>query len=56
MARSSDRWYVGRGYTHSIGFIESDNYSSLISNMKHGHRRVGWAGYISADNSSTDSS
>ena len=43
LARSADPWYIARGYTHAIGFIESDNYASLHSNRKHGNRTVGWA-------------
>ncbi|MEX1033713.1 MAG: hypothetical protein WDZ30_10160 [Cellvibrionaceae bacterium] len=35
-----------RGYSHCIAFIETHNFPSLISDKKRGHRRVGYAGYL----------
>ena len=42
----SDADSIRRGCTHSIGFIETHNYPSLLSNAKRGNKRVGYAGYV----------
>ncbi|MCW8196327.1 hypothetical protein F6455_16150 [Proteobacteria bacterium 005FR1] len=41
-----DRWLLERGFTQTIGYIETHNYPSLISSKKRGNRRVGFAGYL----------
>jgi len=42
----SDAECIRRGRTHGIGFIETHNYPSLISNHKRGNKRVGYAGFL----------
>ena len=42
----SDADSIRRGCTHSIAFIETHNYPSLLSNAKRGNKRVGYAGYL----------
>jgi hypothetical protein len=42
----SDRYLYDMGYTEGIGWIETHNYPSLISQQKRGAYRVGYAGYL----------
>jgi hypothetical protein len=42
----SDSRLIEMGYTHGIGFIETHNYPSMISQRKRGAYRVGYAGYL----------
>lgn len=39
-----DDWLLGQGYSHSIRFVESHNYPSLINRPD--QRSVGYAGYL----------
>jgi len=43
---ASDADAIRRGCTLGIGFIETHNYPSLISNAKRNNKRVGFAGYL----------
>lgn len=43
----SDNKLLAMGYTKGIGFIETHNYPSMISQEKRGTFRVGYAGYLS---------
>lgn len=43
----SDRYYIEHGWTHSIGFVETHNFSSIRSSTRNpGRKFVGKAGYI----------
>lgn len=42
----ADAEAIRQGYTHAIGFAETHNFASLISDAKRGHERVGYAGYL----------
>ena len=46
LAPTTDRLLLERGYTHAIGYVESDNYASIRSDLRHGNERVGFAGWI----------
>jgi hypothetical protein len=42
----ADDYWLDKSKTLSIGYIETDNYSSLRTGIKVGYRAVGYAGYI----------
>jgi len=42
----SDNYYLDKGKTIGIGFVDVDNYSSLHANMRGGYPVVGYAGFI----------
>lgn len=44
--RVTERVCLERGFTHGVGFIETHNYASVVSDLRRGNRCVGWAGYL----------
>lgn len=46
MSSYLDRYSIDRGYTHTIGFVETHNYPSLASDKRRGHRCLGYVGYV----------
>ena len=46
VARLSDRMCIERGYMYDINSVETHNYPSIASVKRHGHRLVGFAGYL----------
>jgi GNAT superfamily N-acetyltransferase len=42
----SDDICLDRGFTHSIAYVETDNYPSISAGSKLGNRRVGYVGYL----------
>lgn len=50
LAPVSSPFYVERGYTHHVGFVEMHNYASRRSEERRGSYKVGIAGYISLFN------
>jgi len=46
VSRFLDDYFIARGFTHNIGFIETHNYASIASEERRGGRRAGWAGYF----------
>lgn len=43
---ASENHLFDMGYTEGIGFVETHNYPSMISQQKRGAYRVGYAGYL----------
>ena len=50
LAPLANRYYIERGYTFSIGFVETHNFSSRRSELRRGSYSAGYAGYISVFN------
>lgn len=46
MGHFLDDYCLDRGFTQSIGFIETDNYASIASDRRRGSTRKGWVGYL----------
>jgi hypothetical protein len=46
VALFADPLVVARGYPEAISFVESDNFPSLHANLRHGNRRIGYAGFF----------
>ena len=47
LAPVSSQYYIERGYSHSIGFVETHNLSSRKSEERRGSINIGYAGYLS---------
>ena len=46
VARFTDAIMLQRGFTHSIGFVETHNFPSIKASLRRGSRKVGYAGYV----------
>ena len=43
---ATDRLCLERGFTQGLSYVETHNYPSLMSNLRHGNRTVGHLGYF----------